>query len=153
MARGAEFAGAPLGSWLLVVASAAAAFWVNAWLFAVSVVLLAMTRMVPEEDAPGRDVPDAEPSSGMSVWADLRARIRLIRGYRTLATLLIVVFVAEVGFSGPMIAGCRCWPMRPAGAFEPSVGFLAVSVLVRPQARVLAVAQDRPPPDSWRLLA
>ena len=30
VARGAEFAGAPLGSWLLVVASAAAAFWVNA---------------------------------------------------------------------------------------------------------------------------
>jgi MFS family permease len=44
VARGAEFAGAPLGSWLLVVASAAAAFWVNAWLFAVSVVLLALTR-------------------------------------------------------------------------------------------------------------
>ena len=30
VARGAEFAGAPLGSWLLVVASAAVAFWVNA---------------------------------------------------------------------------------------------------------------------------
>ena len=122
VARGAEFAGAPLGSWLLVVASAAAAFWVNAWLFAVSVVLLAMTRMaLPEEDAPGRDVPDAEPSSGMSVWADLRAGIRLIRGYRTLATLLIVVFVAEMGFSGPMIAGVPLlanetgWGVRTVG--------------------------------------
>jgi MFS family permease len=122
VARGAEFAGAPLGSWLLVVASAAAAFWVNAWLFAISVVLLAMTRMaLPEEDAPGRDVPDAEPSSGMSVWADLRAGIRLIRGYRTLATLLIVVFVAEMGFSGPMIAGVPLlanetgWGVRTVG--------------------------------------
>src|SRR4029450_12532667 len=104
VARGAEFAGAPLGSWLLVVASAAGAFWGNAWVFAGSVIFLAMTRMaLPEEDALGRDGPDAEPSSGVSVWADLRAGIRLIRGYRTLATLLIVVFVAEMGFSGPMI--------------------------------------------------
>jgi MFS family permease len=109
VARGAEFAGAPLGSWLLVVASAAAAFWVNAWLFAVSVVLLALTRMViPEEDARGQDASDAEPASNqpvMSVWADLRAGIRLIRGYPTLTTLLIVVFVAEIGFSGPIMAG------------------------------------------------
>jgi MFS family permease len=109
VARGAEFAGAPLGSWLLVVASAAAAFWVNAWLFAVSVVLLALTRMViPEEDARGQDASDAESTSDqpvMSVWADLRAGIRLIRGYPTLTTLLIVVFVAEIGFSGPIMAG------------------------------------------------
>jgi MFS family permease len=122
VARGAEFAGAPLGSWLLVVASAAAAFWVNAWLFAVSVVFLAMTRMaIPEEEAPGRDLPDTEPSSGLSVWADLSAGIRLIRGYRTLSTLLIVVFVAELGFSGPMIAGVPLlanetgWGVRTVG--------------------------------------
>jgi len=107
VARGAEFAGAPLGSWLLVVASAAVAFWVNAWLFAVSVVLLAMTRMaIPDEEAQGPD--GAEPTSKqpvLSVWADLKAGIRLIRGYRTLTTLLIMVFVVEAGFSGPMIAG------------------------------------------------
>ncbi len=54
VARGAEFAGAPLGSWLLVVASAAAAFWVNAWLFAVSVVLLATTRMAIPRGVFGR---------------------------------------------------------------------------------------------------
>jgi MFS family permease len=82
---------------------------VNAWLFAVSVVLLALTRMViPEEDARGQDASDAEPASNqpvMSVWADLRAGIRLIRGYPTLTTLLIVVFVAEIGFSGPIMAG------------------------------------------------
>jgi MFS family permease len=125
VARGAEFAGAPLGSWLLIVASAAAAFWVNAWLFAVSVVLLATTRMaIPEGDSQGRDVPGAEPSPKqpvLSVWADLRAGIRLIRGYRTLATLLIVVFVAELGFSGPMIAGVPLlanetgWGVRTVG--------------------------------------
>ena len=109
VARGAEFAGAPLGSWLLVVASAAAAFWVNAWLFAASVVLLAMTRMaIPEEEASGQDASDAEPTSKqppVSVWADLKEGIRLIRGYRTLTTLLVVVFVTEFGFSGPMMAG------------------------------------------------
>jgi MFS family permease len=109
VARGAEFAGAPLGSWLLVVASAAAAFWVNAWLFAASVVLLAMTRMaIPEEDVSGQDSSDVGATSeqpAVSVWADLKAGIRLIRGYRTLTTLLVVVFVTEFGFSGPMMAG------------------------------------------------
>jgi MFS family permease len=125
VARGAEFAGAPLGSWLLVVASAAVAFWVNAWLFAVSVVLLAITRMaIPEEDALGPDAPDAEPASKqpvLSVWADLKAGIRLIRGYPTLTTLLIMVFVVEAGFSGPMIAGVPLlanetgWGVRTVG--------------------------------------
>jgi MFS family permease len=138
VARGAEFAGAPLCSWLLVVASAAAAFWVNAWLFAVSVVLLAMTRMAipPEEDARGQDVPDVEPSPKqpvLSVWADLRAGIRLIRGYRTLATLLTVVFVAELGFSGPMIAGVPLlanetgWGVRTVGWVLGGFGFGAAA--------------------------
>ena len=109
VARGAEFVGAPLGSLLLVVASAVAAFLVNAWLFAVSVVFLAITQMALPRDTPGQVAsPEPEQStnkSGVSVWADLVAGIRLIRGYRTLTTLLIVVFVAELGFSGPMIAG------------------------------------------------
>jgi MFS family permease len=109
VARGAEFVGAPVGSLLLVVASAAAAFLVNAWLFAVSVVFLAITKMALPQDAPGQLAPpNSEPGaskSGVSVWADLLAGIRLIRGYRTLTTLLIMVFVVELGFSGPMIAG------------------------------------------------
>jgi MFS family permease len=109
VARGAEFIGAPLGSLLLVVASAVAAFLVNAWLFAVSVVFLAITQMALPQETPGHTAShDREPSadkSGASVWADLVAGVRLIRGYRTLTTLLIVVFVAELGFSGPMIAG------------------------------------------------
>jgi Major Facilitator Superfamily len=108
VARGAEFAGAPLGSWLLVVASAAVAFWVNAGLFAVSVVMLALTRMAQPQGPHGDALPDAKRSSTppeMSVWADLVAGVRLIRGYRTLAMLLIIVFVAELGFSGPMMAG------------------------------------------------
>jgi MFS family permease len=133
VARGAEFAGAPLGSWLLVVASAAVAFWVNAWLFAVSVFLLAITRMaIPEEDAPDQDVSDAEPNPKqpvLSVWADLRAGIRLIRSYRTLTTLLVVVFVAELGFSGPMIAGVPLlanetgWGVRAVGWVLGGFGF------------------------------
>ena len=137
VARGAEFAGAPLGSWLLVVASAAVAFWVNAWLFAVSVVLLAMTRMaIPSEDGLGQDLPDAEPSPkqpALSVWADLRAGIRLIRGYRTLTTLLIVVFVVELGFSGPMIAGVPLlanetgWGVRTVGWVLGGFGFGAAA--------------------------
>jgi len=125
VARGAEFVGAPLGSWLLVVASAAAAFWVNAWLFAISVVLLATTRMAISKESSGEDSPiDAATSSkqpGVSVWADLVAGIQLIRSFRTLTLLLIVVFVAELGFSGPMIAGVPLlakeegWGVRTVG--------------------------------------
>jgi MFS family permease len=107
-------------------------------LFAVSVVLLAMTRMAipPEEDARGQDVPDVEPSPKqpvLSVWADLRAGIRLIRGYRTLATLLTVVFVAELGFSGPMIAGVPLlanetgWGVRTVGWVLGGFGFGAAA--------------------------
>jgi MFS family permease len=109
VSRGAEFAGAPLASWLLVVASAAVAFSVNASLFAVSVVMLAITRMAITQQAPGVA---ASPHAGLSskhallsVWADLAEGIRLIRGYGTLRTLLIVVFVVELGFGGPMIVG------------------------------------------------
>jgi MFS family permease len=107
VARGAEFVGAPVGSLLLAVASAVAAFLVNAWLFAVSVVFLSITKMALPQDTPGQAAPPSrEPSTNNSgVWADLLAGIRLIRGYRTLTTLLIVVFVGELGFSGPMIAG------------------------------------------------
>jgi MFS family permease len=109
VARGAEFVGAPLGSWLLVVASAVAAFCVNAVLFAVSVLFLAVTRMALPREPTAQNVPPdarADPErSASSVWADLRAGIRLIRGYRTLTTLLIVVFITELGFSGPMMAG------------------------------------------------
>jgi MFS family permease len=125
VARGAEFAGAPLGSWLLVVASAAAAFWVNAWLFAISVVLLALTRMaIPAEEALDQDRSGADPTwerPVVSVWADLKAGIQLIRGYRTLTTLLIVVFVVEIGFSGPIMAGVPLlanetgWGVRTVG--------------------------------------
>jgi MFS family permease len=137
VARGAEFVGAPLGSWLLVVASAMAAFWVNAWLFAVSVVFLAFTRMALPQDAPGQVAPpDPEPSSNESagsVWADLLAGIRLIRGNRTLTTLLIVVFVAELGFSGPMMAGVPLlanetgWGVRTIGWVLGGFGLGAAS--------------------------
>jgi MFS family permease len=137
VARGAEFVGAPLGSWLLVVASAMAAFWVNAWLFAVSVVFLAFTRMALPQDAPGQVAPPGpEPSSnksGESVWADLLAGIRLIRGNRTLTTLLIVVFVAELGFSGPMMAGVPLlanetgWGVRTIGWVLGGFGLGAAS--------------------------
>jgi MFS family permease len=63
---------------------------------------------IPEEEASGQDSSDAGATSkqpAVSVWADLKAGIRLIRGYRTLTTLLVVVFVTEFGFSGPMMAG------------------------------------------------
>ena len=124
VARGAEFAGAPLGSWLLVVASAAVAFWVNAGLFAVSVVMLALTRMAQPQAPHGDALLDAKRSPAapeMSVWTDLVAGVRLIRGYRTLAMLLIIVFVAELGFSGPMMAGVPLlahqtgWGVRAVG--------------------------------------
>lgn len=136
VARGAEFAGAPLGSWLLVVASAAAAFWVNASLFAVSVVMLALTRMALPQDEQNEALPDTDAGSKpptVSVWSDLVAGIRLIRGYRTLAMLLIIVFVAELGFSGPMMAGVPLlanqtgWGVRAVGWVLGGFGFGAAA--------------------------
>jgi MFS family permease len=114
VSRGAEFAGAPLGSWILLVASAAVAFSVNATLFAVSVAMLAITRMaIPQHTAVEAGLPDvglprAELRSQQkrpSIWTELAEGIRLIRAYPTLRTLLIVVFVVELGFGGPMMVG------------------------------------------------
>jgi MFS family permease len=134
VSRGAEFAGAPLGSWILLVASAAVAFSVNATLFAVSVAMLAITRMaIPQHTPVEAGLPKAGlagaglPKAGLagaglagaglagaelrsqqtrpSVWNELAQGIRLIRAYPTLRTLLIVVFVVELGFGGPMMVG------------------------------------------------
>ncbi len=118
VARGAEFVGSPIASWILIAASPAAAFGVNVVLFAGSVVALAATPMrelveeevVPEEvaaeevAAPADDPSDADQETG-SVWADIAAGARLIREHKTLGSLLIVVTVMELGFSGPMTAG------------------------------------------------
>jgi MFS family permease len=151
--RGAEFVGAPLASWLLLVASAAAAFSVNASLFAVSVAMLAMTRMAIPRNAPREAAPThAELGSKqavLSVWADLAEGIRLIRSYGTLTTLLIVVFVAELGFGGPMIAGVPLlahqtgWGVRTVGwvlggfglGAAAAAGFLAWRKKVRQSGR------------------
>jgi MFS family permease len=109
VSRGAEFTGAPLGSWMLLVASAAFAFWVNASLFAVSVAMLAITRMAIPRHTPGEGaLPNADLRSEQiktTVWTELAQGIRLIRSYPTLRTLLIVVFVVELGFGGPMMVG------------------------------------------------
>ena len=125
VARAAEFAGAPLGSWLIVVASVAAAFWVNVGLFAVSVVFLLLTRMgSPAGDPapdPTSDPVDGRPRRVRSVRSDLVSGARVMAGHRTLARLLVVVFVMELGFSGPMMAGVPLlaqetgWGVRTVG--------------------------------------
>ena len=109
VARGAEFVGSPIASWVLIAASPAAAFGLNVILFGLSVVALAATPMRDLVDEPAADgVTADEPTvaeEAASVWADLAAGARLIREHRTLASLLIVVTVMELGFSGPMTAG------------------------------------------------
>lgn len=110
VARGAEFVGSPIASWILIAASPAAAFGVNVVLFGLSVVALAATPMrdLYEEDGDEQQPAGATPSVAeetASVWADLAGGARLIRQHRTLASLLIVVTVMELGFSGPMTAG------------------------------------------------
>jgi MFS family permease len=106
VARAAEFIGSPLASWLLVVASTAAAFWANAGLFALSVVLLALTRMGAPVEEPG-SAPAVTPvaRARSSLWSEVAEGVRLMGQQRTLSTLLIVVFLMELGFSGPMMAG------------------------------------------------
>lgn len=110
VARGAEFVGSPIASWILIAASPAAAFGVNVVLFGLSVVALAATPMrhLYEEDGTEQQPVEATPSVAeetASVWADLAGGARLIREHPTLASLLIVVTVMELGFSGPMTAG------------------------------------------------
>ena len=110
--RMAMFAGAPLGSLLIVTGSVQLAFAANAVLFAVSVAALLATVVHPLSDA---TAPTGSTRRGAGVepaehwWRVLRRDVgdglRVIGRAPTLSTLVILVGLIELGFTGPMTAG------------------------------------------------
>jgi MFS family permease len=110
--RTAMFAGAPLGSLLIVTGSVRLAFAANAMLFAVSVAALLATVVLP---LPASKAGTGPTASGVAAepaehwWRvlrrDVRDGLRVIGRDPTLRTLVILVGVLELGFSGPITAG------------------------------------------------
>ena len=112
------FAGAPLAGWIVAMRGLADAFWVCAILFAVSVGFLAMITLRPKEAVAAEQEREAAESAhsetvaepadqdaNTSVIKDIAAGLGFIRRHPVLPFLLTIVFVGEIGFSGPMSAG------------------------------------------------
>ncbi|MER5457536.1 MFS transporter [Micromonospora sp. NPDC002389] len=98
MARGAIVAGAPLGGAVVAAYGIAAAFAVNAFTFAVSVLALATVRVRTDTAAVG-----ADRARGMG--AEVRAGLGVAARSPLLRTLLLVSALAELGFTGPFNVG------------------------------------------------
>lgn len=106
--RASIFIGAPLGSWLVSRHSVSTAFFANAVLFALSVAALSLTRLVVS-GRPAGTPRQGEPKEGGS---PARAWLRQVASglveatkSRILRTLLIVIALLELGFTGPFTAG------------------------------------------------
>lgn len=117
------FAGAPLAGWIVATRGLADAFWACAILFGLSVGVLALITLRPmdvviseqereaaetahSETAHSETV--AEPTdrdANTSVIKDIAAGLRFIRRHPVLPFLLGIVFIGEIGFTGPMSAG------------------------------------------------
>ncbi|MEU5217890.1 MFS transporter [Streptomyces sp. NPDC020807] len=89
--------GAPLGGLAVALGGPATAFGVAGILFALSLPLLLGLRLrpLPEEDRTG----------GGTALRDLADGLRYLRGHRTLGPLMIVVLLADLGFTGPLNVG------------------------------------------------
>lgn len=110
--RTAMFAGAPLGSLLILTGGVQLAFAANAVLFAVSVAALLATTVSPLRSTevgsgPTRSGAAAEPAEPW--WRGLRHDVgdglRVIGRDPVLCRLVILVGVIELGFTGPITAG------------------------------------------------
>lgn len=100
--RGAPMVGAPVASALLVAYGAASAFAVAAFMFAASVVALALTRMT----APGRGPAlSGSVEAAQGVVAEIRDGLRLVSSNRRLLVTVGVLAILDFGFAGPMTAG------------------------------------------------
>jgi hypothetical protein len=108
----AMFAGAPLGSLLIVTGSVQLAFGANALLFAVSVAALLATAVSPLPGSEGGTLPtetDAAAHPAEHWWhvlgRDVGDGLRVIGRNPTLRRLVILVGIIELGFTGPITAG------------------------------------------------
>ncbi|MFG3286435.1 MFS transporter [Streptomyces sp. NPDC048111] len=135
-ARIANITGAPLGGLAVALGGTAATFAVAGGLFAVSTVLLVRVR-IARLDGDGQRA--KEPA-----LRELADGLRYIRRHRTLAPLMIVIAVGELGFAAPLNIGLtllakeRAWGAAGMGwivaAFGAGAG--AASLLLSVRGRV-----------------
>ncbi|MFD6334653.1 MFS transporter [Streptomyces niveus] len=132
-------AGPPLAAFALSAGGSPGAFGVAGALFVVSLVLLLAVRVCP---LPPRDVPEAADAS--TPRQEFRDGMRYLRANRRVSSLVLVIGLAEMCFSGPvgtglvLLADERDWGTATAGwilsAF--SVGGAAASLLLSVVRRV-----------------
>nr|WP_275588475.1 MFS transporter [Microlunatus panaciterrae] len=117
--------GAPIAGWLVANRGLASAFWLSAALFAVSVLALALVSLRPGP-AEAADEPGAT-GRRTSMVADIAAGLRSVRSHPVLPSLLAVVALTDLGFSGPLTAGLPILAQHngwgPAGAGYVLGGF------------------------------
>ena len=102
--RGAPMVGAPLASALLVAFGTASAFTLAAVLFAVSVLVLSLTRMRRPDHGPRPGDGDAD-DPPPSVLGEIRDGLRLIVSNRRLLVIVTVFAILDFGYAGPTTAG------------------------------------------------
>ncbi|MEU6625735.1 MFS transporter [Streptomyces litmocidini] len=95
--RSGAVLGAPLGGLAVAVGGPATAFGVAGVLFALSLPLLSALRIRP--------LPTADEARGGTALRDLADGLRYLRGHRVLGPLMIVVFLGDLGFVGPLNVG------------------------------------------------
>ncbi|MEU4060920.1 MFS transporter [Streptomyces wedmorensis] len=88
--------GAPLGGLAVALGGPATAFGIAGILFALSLPLLGALKLRP--------LPQEETRDGTAL-RDLADGLRYLRGHRTLGPLMIVVLLADLGFTGPLNVG------------------------------------------------
>lgn len=127
--------GPVLAGSVLVIGGAAGAFTVAGVLFAVSlVVLLSVRTTSPTEAVSARD----------SAWRDVGDGLRHVRRHRMLASLVVVIGLSEICFSGPVATGLvlladeRGWGASGMGwvASAFSVGAAAAALLLTVASRI-----------------
>ncbi|ROQ31742.1 sugar phosphate permease [Streptomyces sp. PanSC19] len=95
--RSGAVLGAPLGGLAVAVGGPATAFGVAGVLFALSLPLLSALRLRP--------LPTADEARDGTALRDLADGLRYLRGHRVLGPLMIVVFLGDLGFVGPLNVG------------------------------------------------
>lgn len=132
--RLASVVGAPLGGFAVALGGAGAAFGLAGLLFAASLPLLIAVRIgeLPPDDRHGRE---------RGPWSQLADGMRYIRGHSVLAPLVVVIALADLGFTGPanmglaLLADERGWGAFGTGlllaGFGTGAGLAALFLTVR----------------------
>ncbi|MFC8507099.1 MFS transporter [Streptomyces sp. NPDC057411] len=89
--------GAPLGGLMVALGGPTAAFGAAGLLFALSVPLLSALRLGP--------LPATGEARDGTALSDLVDGLRYLRGHRLLGPLMIIVFLSDLGFVGPLNVG------------------------------------------------